>query len=144
LITNKTSSHRIRPKFYSRAKKLTSVPSNIFRHSYSPHSHLSNNLKSPKITRKLSSYSPEYSFFYPTKSILSACKTFFRRSCLSGAQYGCKLQANCDIRSGVHCRSCRYDQCFRLVIFCVFKSCPDLVLRKALNVVNSCSGLVLR
>ncbi|KAI6238344.1 Transcription factor HNF-4-like protein [Aphelenchoides fujianensis] len=43
----------------------------------------------------------------------NACKAFFRRSVITQRRYVCRFSGACAIRSGVRCRSCRYDECLR-------------------------------
>uniref|UniRef100_A0A7E4VP79 Nuclear receptor n=1 Tax=Panagrellus redivivus TaxID=6233 RepID=A0A7E4VP79_PANRE len=41
----------------------------------------------------------------------SGCKTFFRRTIISGRTYTCKYNGKCDMKVKNQCRQCRFDQC---------------------------------
>uniref|UniRef100_A0A914D7Q6 Uncharacterized protein n=1 Tax=Acrobeloides nanus TaxID=290746 RepID=A0A914D7Q6_9BILA len=41
----------------------------------------------------------------------NGCKTFFRRSITLNKTYKCKRNGDCNLKEGVHCRACRFDQC---------------------------------
>uniref|UniRef100_A0A7E4WBQ7 Nuclear receptor domain-containing protein n=1 Tax=Panagrellus redivivus TaxID=6233 RepID=A0A7E4WBQ7_PANRE len=41
----------------------------------------------------------------------SGCKTFFRRTVISGRSYGCKNKGKCLMKGKGRCRQCRFDKC---------------------------------
>uniref|UniRef100_A0A7E4ZRW2 Nuclear receptor n=1 Tax=Panagrellus redivivus TaxID=6233 RepID=A0A7E4ZRW2_PANRE len=41
----------------------------------------------------------------------TGCKTFFRRTIISGKVYACKNNGKCDMKAKDNCRKCRFDQC---------------------------------
>ncbi|KAI6179928.1 Transcription factor HNF-4-like protein [Aphelenchoides besseyi] len=55
---------------------------------------------------------PTTCFHYEVASCLG-CKAFYRRTVIAQRHYVCRFNGSCAIKSGVRCRSCRYDACIR-------------------------------
>ncbi|KAI6204388.1 hypothetical protein M3Y94_00668600 [Aphelenchoides besseyi] len=55
---------------------------------------------------------PTTCFHYDVASCLG-CKAFYRRTVIAQRRYVCRFNNSCAIKSGVRCRSCRYDACIR-------------------------------
>uniref|UniRef100_A0A7E4VT37 Nuclear receptor n=1 Tax=Panagrellus redivivus TaxID=6233 RepID=A0A7E4VT37_PANRE len=52
-----------------------------------------------------------YHYYVPS---CMACRLFFRRTVISGRNYGCSQNSVCEIKGKNSCRQCRFDQCIRV------------------------------